>query len=90
MNTKDFLKLVYKDVPGEGFLSVDADRCEGCANCVVVCPMLLWKLESGKAKLSREYAAECLECGACWQVCEPGAISFDFPDGGQGIIVKYG
>lgn len=90
MNTRDFLKLVYKNVPGEGFLSVEADKCEGCGDCVVVCPMFLWKLEGGKAKVAECYEASCLECGACWQVCESGAIAFDFPEGGKGIIVKFG
>jgi len=52
--------------------------------------MFLWKLEGKKASLAEDYEEKCLECGACWQVCECGAISFDFPGGGKGIVVKYG
>lgn len=90
MNTRDFAKLVYKQVPAEDFLAVDPELCEGCGNCVVVCPVFLWKLEKKQGKLVADYKEKCLECGACWQVCEPGAISFDFPPGGEGIVVKYG
>jgi len=90
MNTRDFTRLVYKDVPDVDFLSADRETCEGCGNCVVVCPMFLWKLEGKKASLAEDYEDKCLECGACWQVCECGAISFDFPGGGKGIVVKYG
>lgn len=90
MNTQEFIKLVYKNVPEEDFISVDGERCSGCGDCVVVCPVLLWKLEEKKARLSDNYRRGCLECGACWQVCTKGAIRFDFPAGGKGIVVKYG
>lgn len=90
MNTRDFTELVYKNVPEADFMACDVKLCSGCGNCVVVCPMFLWKLESKKGKLADEYKEKCLECGACWQVCESGAISFEFPEGGKGIVVKYG
>ncbi len=90
MNTRSLTKLVYKNVPEEEFMSVDRERCEGCGDCVVVCPVFLWKLDKGKARLAADYKEKCLECGACWQVCTCGAISFDFPESGKGIVVKYG
>lgn len=90
MNTRDFTKLVYKNVPDVDFLAVARERCQGCGKCVVVCPMFLWKLEDKKAELAADYEEKCLECGACWQVCDPDAITFELPGGGKGIIVKYG
>jgi len=90
MNTREFTELVYKNVPEAEFLRVDREACEGCGNCVVVCPVFLWKLEEKKAKLSTDFREKCLECGACWQVCDCGAIAFDFPESGRGIVVKYG
>lgn len=90
INTHDFLKLVFKNVPEEDFLRLNEDQCSGCGNCVTVCPVILWKLKEGRAQLDAEYRQKCLECGACWQVCEPRAIAFDFPAGGTGIVVKFG
>lgn len=90
MSTREFVKLVYKNVPEEDFMSVDPGKCEGCGDCVVVCPVFLWKLGKKKAQLEGDYRERCLECGACWQVCSSGAISFDFPEGGKGIVVKFG
>jgi ferredoxin-like protein FixX len=90
MKTRDFTSLVYKNVPEKEFMSVDRELCEACGDCVIVCPIFLWKLEDRKAVLASDYKEKCLECAACWQVCDCGAISFDFPDGGKGIVVKYG
>ena len=28
----------YKDGSGEFFISIDTDKCNGCGNCVPVCP----------------------------------------------------
>ena len=90
MITRDFTVLVYKNVPEADFMACDRELFTGCGDCVVVCPMFLWKLDGKKGKLGGDYKEKCLECGACWQVCVSGAISFDFPEGGRGIVVKYG
>jgi len=90
INTHDFIRLVYKDLPAEDFLKINMDKCNGCGNCAIVCPSILWKIRDKKAQLVSDYKQKCLECGACWQVCEPLAIQFEFPKGGTGIIVKFG
>ncbi len=90
INTREFIPLVHKNIPPEEFLKVVAAKCNGCGKCAIVCPSILWKMHQGKAQLVEDFKQKCLECGACWQVCDPLAISFDFPKGGFGIIVKYG
>ncbi len=90
VNTREFIQLVHKSVPAEDFLRIVPEKCNGCKNCVIVCPSILWRMRERKAGLAPDYKSKCLECGACWQVCEPGAIEFDFPRAGTGVIVKYG
>jgi ferredoxin len=90
MNAKELAGLIHKTLPESDFLSVDESKCEGCGDCVVVCPVFIWSVDAGKAVLPDDYRERCLECGACWQVCPREAIAFDFPESGTGIIVFYG
>ncbi len=50
---------------------VDKDKCVGCGNCEIVCPVEAIKIESGKAEISDD----CVECGACVSECPVEAIS---------------
>ncbi len=54
-------------------LSLDAERCNGCALCVAVCPHAVFRMEHKRARLADRGA--CMECGACARNCEPGAIA---------------
>jgi NAD-dependent dihydropyrimidine dehydrogenase PreA subunit len=70
-------------VPGTGdFITVNLDRCNGCALCVV----------SGirKKKAVMLTYETCQECGACWYICPENAIEFSWPKGGTGMRVEYG
>ena len=53
-------------------LSLDAERCNGCALCVAVCPHAVFRMAQKRAVLADRGA--CMECGACARNCEPGAI----------------
>jgi ferredoxin like protein len=90
INPHDLLKLVHKNVGEDNFLQLTEAKCSGCGNCVVVCPAILWKLKDKHAQLDENYKEKCLECGACYHVCDSRAIEFDFPRGGCGIMVKFG
>jgi ferredoxin-like protein FixX len=51
----------------------------------------MWAAPKGKkARLSPKYRELCLECAACYAMCEQDAIDFRYPDGGSGIIIKHG
>ena len=73
------------------FISYDESKCNSCGECAMVCSASLWGVSEGKkAKLSGKYKEFCLECAACYAVCEANAIDFRYPGGGSGIIIKHG
>jgi ferredoxin-like protein FixX len=97
-NAEDFVKLNLKnlvfrveDEAAGDFISLDEDKCDGCGACALVCSASLWAVpEGGKARLSPRYQELCLECAACYAMCERDAIKFRYPNGGSGIIIKHG
>ena len=86
-------KMVFRvegEDPGD-FISYDESKCNGCGMCEMVCSASLWSMPQGKkARLSQKYKSLCLECAACYAVCETDAINFRYPAGGAGIIIKHG
>ncbi len=54
---------------------VDTDKCTGCGQCVDICPVEVYELNSGKCEAAQ--AEECLGCESCVEVCEFGAIAID-------------
>jgi ferredoxin-like protein FixX len=74
------------------FITYNEGKCNGCGKCTMVCSVNLWAMASDKkkARLSPKYKELCMECAACDETCEADAISFRYPDGGYGIIIKHG
>ncbi|MFX1579871.1 MAG: indolepyruvate ferredoxin oxidoreductase subunit alpha [Promethearchaeota archaeon] len=82
---------LVKRIPGTGdFISIDKDKCTMCERCLIICVANLWKKKDGKAYIVDDYQSKCLECAACYQVCEPGAIEFQYPAGGTGVVFENG
>ncbi|MFX0031278.1 MAG: 4Fe-4S dicluster domain-containing protein [Promethearchaeota archaeon] len=78
-------------ISGTGdFISIDIDRCNKCDKCLQVCLVNLWHKSDNRIYISEDYKKKCLECAACYQVCETGAIYFQYPRGGTGIVYKRG
>ncbi len=76
-------------VPGSGdFITIDQAKCTGCAGCIKVCLGSCYGMRDKKAHIVS--LDTCLECGACWYVCEPQAISFSWPPGGTGFKTMWG
>ena len=48
------------------------DNCEGCRECINVCPKNVYYVRSGKTMVN--YDNECCECLACVKQCASGAI----------------
>ncbi|MHA1753506.1 MAG: 4Fe-4S dicluster domain-containing protein, partial [Candidatus Helarchaeota archaeon] len=62
----------------------------GCGQCALVCVANLWLIRKGKAILKDDYTKKCLECAACYSVCDIGAIEFSYPRGGTGVVYLKG
>lgn len=56
-------------------VTVDEEKCEGCEECVDVCPVEVFEMVDDKS--SPVNADECLGCESCVEVCEPGAITVE-------------
>jgi ferredoxin len=54
-------------------LGLDAEKCNGCMMCTMVCPHGVFVVEDRKARIVELNA--CMECGACYTNCAQGAIS---------------
>lgn len=90
LKIKNYVFRVDDIDPGE-FITYDEKRCNSCGDCEMVCSVNLWAVPKGKkARLSDKYQELCMECAACYAVCEEDAIYFRYPNGGSGIIIKHG
>ncbi len=56
-------------------LRLDADLCNNCGMCIVVCPHAVFAPNERVVSLARP--AACMECGACQLNCPTGAISVE-------------
>ncbi|MEA3429032.1 MAG: 4Fe-4S binding protein [Thermodesulfobacteriota bacterium] len=52
---------------------VDIDKCEGCEECVDICPMDVFEMKDEKSVVVRP--EDCEACESCVEVCEAGAIT---------------
>lgn len=70
-------------------IKVDADKCTGCGICYHLCPTGSYELIDGKADWATYGMKYCGECGTCRYVCPVNAITWNYPEGGTGIINKW-
>ncbi len=72
-------------------ITVDSDVCRSCTTheCVTACPANLFAPTSDGGILFNY--EECFECGTCYLVCNHDhAITWSYPDGGQGVVFHRG
>lgn len=51
---------------------VDDSKCDGCGNCIEVCPADVFEMQDGKSAVVRP--DDCVECMACVENCPTEAI----------------
>lgn len=66
-------------------LRLNAEKCNGCKMCTIVCPHNVFEVSDRKASI--KYKDLCMECGACAKNCEQGAISVNPGVGCAGAIL---
>ena len=54
-------------------LKLDAEKCNGCRMCILVCPHEVFSIQNKRAVIVQKDL--CMECGACAKNCEQGAIT---------------
>lgn len=84
----DKLSLIKVKPSPRDFIFLRGESCDGCGNCVLICPMDLWRMRKGRASLAAKYRERCLECGSCYLACERGAIEFGYPPAGSGVTYE--
>jgi electron transfer flavoprotein alpha subunit len=61
-------------------LRIDLEKCNGCGDCLLVCPRGLMRIEEGKATVILE---GCTFCGRCKKFCKADAINIEMPEFAQ-------
>lgn len=78
-------------VDEEPHIVVDTDVCRGCVTreCMRACPADLFVATADGGVTF--YHDQCFECGLCAVVCPcPGAITWSYPQGGHGVVFRWG
>jgi len=60
-------------IDGVVTLELDAERCNGCTQCTLVCPHGVFVMRDRRAEIVDRDA--CIECGACARNCAAEAIA---------------
>jgi ferredoxin like protein len=86
---EDRMATVHFRVAPEAHIVVDNEVCRECStrDCVHACPANLFVPRADGGVLFNY--EQCFECGTCYMVCNrEGAISWQYPEGGHGVVFR--
>jgi NAD-dependent dihydropyrimidine dehydrogenase PreA subunit len=67
------IKMTHQYLKNVVTLQLDAEKCNGCKMCTIVCPHHVFEVNNHKAEIiARDL---CMECGACAKNCASEAIA---------------
>ena len=86
---QDKLATIKYNCGNKSHLIIDVTKCENCKEktCTHICPAAVYEADENLEEIVVQYE-NCLECGACRVACPKGAISWEYPSAGQGVIFK--
>jgi ferredoxin like protein len=89
MKIDDKLALNLFHVDEKAHIQIKPEICRKCPHkaCTHTCPVANYTLEGDEVVFSWE---GCLECGTCKLVCDQGSVTWDYPQGGCGILYRLG
>lgn len=84
------LDATHFNVETKAHIVIDTQVCNGCQSrpCLWACPAELFIAKADGGILFNY--ENCFECGTCYVVCEGGAINWNYPSGGYGVIFYLG
>ncbi|MEC3977299.1 ferredoxin family protein [Amycolatopsis sp. H20-H5] len=88
---EDRMSTVDFQVSPRAHIVVDSAVCRSCTTqeCVTACPADLF-VPTADGGILFNYE-QCFECGTCYLLCgKQGAISWTYPDGGDGVTFRQG
>jgi len=56
-------------------IKIDKEKCDGCGNCIEVCPFGVLEIENGKVVV--KHLEKCQKCEACKFACPNNAIEIN-------------
>ena len=88
LKIEELLQRDVYDVDLEPHIIVDSEKCMQCPTkpCLTTCPASCYVLAGDKVVFSYE---GCVECGTCRVVCPMGAIKWNYPKSGRGIMYRF-
>jgi ferredoxin like protein len=89
MNVENLTQLTRFQVDDRPHIVVNQEICRTCDSraCVKSCPANCYTYHEETGLLSTVYET-CLECGACYVVCDKGALDWSYPRGGFGVCYR--
>ena len=86
---QDKLATIKYNCSNKAHLVADLKKCAKCKEktCTHICPADVYEWDKNLDEIVVRYE-NCLECGACRISCPKGAISWEYPEAGCGVILK--